>query len=73
MKTKQKIAEALDEKGFTSVWKAVRYLNEIGLYATLNEFKWEVEANDGEFIRFKDNDELIEWAIKHRDKIKNES
>lgn len=69
MKTKQKIVEALDKKGFTSVWKAIQYLNEFGLNVDVNDFKWEVEASDGEFIRFKDDEELIEWAIKHRDKL----
>ena len=30
MKTKQKIIETLDKDGITSVWKAIRYLNEMG-------------------------------------------
>ncbi len=72
MKTKQKIIETLDKNGITSVWKAVKYLNEIGLSVNENEFKWEVEANDGEFLRFRDDEELIEWTIEERDKIKNE-
>ena len=72
MKTKQKIIETLEKNGITSVWKAVKYLNEIGLYVKPNEFKWEVEASDGEFIRFTDDEEFIEWTIKERDKIKNE-
>ncbi len=72
MKTKQKIIETLEKNGITSVWKAIHYLNKIGLSVNENEFKWEVEANDGEFLRFRDDEELIEWTIEERDKIKNE-
>ena len=67
MKLRDKIIETLDKEGFTSVWKAIKYINEMGLSVRENEFKWEVEANDGEFIRFKDDDELIEWTIKERE------
>lgn len=71
MKTKEKIIEALDEKGITSVWKAIKYLNSIGLDAEKNDFKWKVSNHLGEVFLFKDDEELIDWTIKERDKIKN--
>ena len=69
METKEKIVETLTKNGITSVWKAIQYLEGIGLSVIENEYKWEVEASDGEFIRFKNDDELMSWAIEHRDKI----
>ena len=72
MKTKEKIIEALKEEGITSVWKAIKYLNKIGLRVEENEFKWEVETDNREFFRFRDDEELIDWARKERDKIEVE-
>ena len=68
MKTKEKIVETLKESGITSVWKAIQYLESIGLSVKENQFKWEVETNNGEVFYFRDDEELTSWAIKEKDK-----
>lgn len=73
MKTKEKIIEALDKKGITSVCKAIEYLDSIGFGTNLNVFKWEVISDNGGVFLFKDDEELIDWTRKERDKIEVEN
>ncbi len=69
MDTKEKIIEALDEDGISGVGKAIEYLESLDMEVLENPNKWEVEDNNGNVFRFRDDYELIEWAREERDKI----
>ena len=34
-----------------------------------NQFKWDVETENGAIFHFTDDERLVEWARKKRDKI----
>ena len=69
MDTKEKIIEALDKNGISDVSDAIDYLESLKMDVFENQFKWDVETENGVTLHFTDDEELIEWAREERDKI----